>query len=203
MLKSWLKSSSDNVPPFPQASTGCATPAPSAPPSGAPPPGPAPRGALTTSSSLLQTSPHLVQVRSVLRLQCGLRVRGDLQQHLLQLGRRPRLPLPDAGVQGGDRGQCRPPRAATCVHVPAAGVPAQTQLRHVRDRAAEHQRARGHGPQQQGQLHTGHMTALDLAISSDVSVIITTYIYLYKSLFHRPHRSRRGSQPKVMVRILL
>ena len=49
MLKPWLKSSSDNVPP--QASTGCATPAPSAPPSGAPPPAPAPRGAVTTSSS--------------------------------------------------------------------------------------------------------------------------------------------------------
>ena len=119
MLKPWLKSSSDNVPPFPQASTGCATPAPSAPPSGAPPPGPAPRGAVTTFSSLLQTSPRLVQVRSVLRLQWWLRVRGALHQYLLQLGRRPRLPLPDEGVQGGDRGQCCPrhvpPRVYTCL----------------------------------------------------------------------------------------
>ena len=74
--------------------------------------------------------------------------------------------------------------AATChvpprVHVSAAGVPAQTQLRHVRDRAAEHQRARGHGPQQQGQLHTGHIIALDLAISSDVSVIINHHVHLF------------------------
>ena len=144
----------------PQASTGCATPAPSAPPSGAPPPAPAPRGAVTTSSS--QRVIDFIKIVFIFfrfgvccAFSGGCGSVATYNNTYFSSGTAPASPCQMRVCRAGTEVSAATPRVATCDHVPAAGVPAQTQLRHVRDRAAQHQRARGHGPQQQGQLHTG------------------------------------------------